>query len=86
MPTDTSAAHADPPVTTLNLQPVSVAEKGVELLVAALESGSLEPTGALVRTRLEIRTSSERGGEPAGGAALRRRGRQEAEYTSAPPT
>ncbi|MFF4759811.1 LacI family DNA-binding transcriptional regulator [Streptomyces sp. NPDC001292] len=83
---DTSAAHADPPVTTLSLQPVSVAEKGLELLVAALESGSQEPTGALVRTELEIRTSSERGGDSTAAAALRRRGRHETECTSTPLT
>ncbi|GAA3376867.1 LacI family DNA-binding transcriptional regulator [Streptomyces sannanensis] len=58
---DTSAAHTDPPVTTLSLQPERVAEKGIELLIAALESGSQEPTGALVPTRLETRASSRRG-------------------------
>ncbi|MFI6846428.1 LacI family transcriptional regulator [Kitasatospora sp. NBC_00085] len=57
---DASAEHADPPVTTLSLQPERVAVAGIELLVAALESGSQEPTGTLVETRLEIRASSRR--------------------------
>ncbi|MFD9123882.1 LacI family DNA-binding transcriptional regulator [Kitasatospora sp. NPDC059571] len=63
---DGSAVHADPPVTTLSLRPALIAEKGVELLMAALGSGSREPTGALVPTKLEIRRSSVR---PASGSA-----------------
>ncbi|MEV7781804.1 substrate-binding domain-containing protein [Kitasatospora sp. NPDC088351] len=57
---DASAADTHPPVSTLSLQPALVAEKGIELLMAALESGSREPTGALVPTLLEIRPSSVR--------------------------
>ncbi len=57
---DSSAAHAEPPVTTLSLRPTEIATQGVELLIAALESGSQEPTGVLVETRLEIRASSLR--------------------------
>ncbi|MET8542037.1 LacI family DNA-binding transcriptional regulator [Kitasatospora sp. NPDC004799] len=58
---DASAAHTHPPVSTLSLQPALVAEKGIELLMAALESGSREPTGAVVPTRLEVRASSSAG-------------------------
>ncbi|XIE77583.1 LacI family DNA-binding transcriptional regulator [Streptomyces sp. SBR177] len=39
---DESAAHADPPVTTLSLCPEEVAEQGMALLVAALEGGARE--------------------------------------------
>ncbi|MFF1904395.1 LacI family DNA-binding transcriptional regulator [Kitasatospora sp. NPDC058218] len=60
---DAAAEHADPPVSTLSLQPALVAVAGVELLVAALESGETEPTGTLVDTRLEIRASSRRRSE-----------------------
>ncbi|MFF4828379.1 LacI family DNA-binding transcriptional regulator [Streptomyces sp. NPDC001312] len=83
---DSSAAHADPPVTTLSLQPECVAAAGIEQLVAALESGSQEPTGTLVQAKLEIRASSERGGDSTAAAALRRRGRHEEECTSTPLT
>ncbi|MFJ1754674.1 LacI family DNA-binding transcriptional regulator [Kitasatospora sp. NPDC088134] len=55
-----SAEHTRPPVSTLSMSPAAVAVKGIELLIAALESGSREPTGALVPTRLEIRASSLR--------------------------
>ncbi|MEU9040556.1 MULTISPECIES: LacI family DNA-binding transcriptional regulator [unclassified Kitasatospora] len=55
---EASAAHTHPPVTTLSLKPALIAEKGIELLMAALESGSREPTGVLVPTRLDIRASS----------------------------
>ncbi|MFF0390875.1 LacI family DNA-binding transcriptional regulator [Kitasatospora sp. NPDC004615] len=57
---ESSAEHTRPAVSTLSLQPAAVAEKGIELLIAALESGSRESTGALVPTRLEIRASSLR--------------------------
>lgn len=58
---DGAAAHTHPPVTTLSLQPALVAQKGIELLMAALETGSRKPTGALVPTRLEVRASSSPG-------------------------
>ncbi|MFG2821426.1 LacI family DNA-binding transcriptional regulator [Kitasatospora sp. NPDC048365] len=57
---DGTAEHADPPVSTLGLRPTQVAEAGVELLVAALESGDPAPTGRLVRTELTVRASSLR--------------------------
>jgi len=57
---DASAEHADPPVSTLSLEPEGVALAGMELLIAALESGSPEPTGTLVETRLVVRASSRR--------------------------
>ncbi|MFD8594326.1 LacI family DNA-binding transcriptional regulator [Kitasatospora sp. NPDC059646] len=57
---DASAEHSRPAVSTLSLRPAAVAVKGIELLMAALESGSREPTGALVPTVLEIRASSVR--------------------------
>ncbi|MFD7320393.1 LacI family DNA-binding transcriptional regulator [Streptomyces sp. NPDC059875] len=71
---DTTAAHSDPPVSTLSLQPQEVAETGIELLVAALETGGEEPSGVLVPTRLLVRESSRRnagagGADGAGGAA-----------------
>ncbi|MET8504930.1 LacI family DNA-binding transcriptional regulator [Streptomyces sp. NPDC004787] len=42
---DESAAHADPPVTTLSLCPEELAEQGMALLVAALEGGVAPPRG-----------------------------------------
>ncbi|KDN87398.1 LacI family DNA-binding transcriptional regulator [Kitasatospora cheerisanensis] len=66
---DASAAHTHPPVTTLSLRPALIAEKGIELLMAALESGSREPTGAVVPTRLELRASSLAARGPGGPAA-----------------
>ncbi|MGW6707196.1 LacI family DNA-binding transcriptional regulator [Streptomyces sp. NPDC054956] len=60
---DVTAAHTDPPVTTLSLRPDEIAEAGVELLVAVLEHGLEEPAGVLVRTRLEVRGSTLRSGK-----------------------
>ncbi|KUJ69605.1 LacI family transcriptional regulator [Streptomyces albus subsp. albus] len=57
---DVTAAHTEPPVTTLSLRPERIAEAGVELLVAVLEQGLADPPGVLVPTRLEVRASSLR--------------------------
>ncbi|MFP3986691.1 LacI family DNA-binding transcriptional regulator [Streptomyces sp. E11-3] len=57
---DTSAAHTSPAITTLSLNPEGVAEAGLDLLVAAVESGDQQPTGRVVPTRLEVRDSSRR--------------------------
>lgn len=55
---DSSAAHADPPVTTLSLRPADVAEAGLTLLVSALEGGGSTPPGVLLPARLRVRASS----------------------------
>ncbi|MEU8759244.1 LacI family DNA-binding transcriptional regulator [Streptomyces sp. NPDC048659] len=55
---DGSAAHADPPVTTLSLRPAEVAEAGVGLLVSALEGGGSTPPGVLLSARLRVRAST----------------------------
>ncbi|MFI6727429.1 LacI family transcriptional regulator [Streptomyces sp. R-74717] len=57
---DSTAEHTEPPISTLSLQPREVAEAGIELLVAALESGDEVPSGVLVPTRLLVRESSRR--------------------------
>ncbi|MFE7233819.1 LacI family DNA-binding transcriptional regulator, partial [Streptomyces sp. NPDC057596] len=68
---DSSAAYADPPITTLSLQPHLIAATGVAQLIAALESGSQEPTGTVVPAKLELRASSQRGRGPRGAAGPR---------------
>ncbi|MFD7975091.1 LacI family DNA-binding transcriptional regulator [Streptomyces sp. NPDC059071] len=55
---DESAAHADPPVSTLSLRPADVAEEGMALLVSALEGGGSTPAGVLLTARLQVRASS----------------------------
>lgn len=55
---DGSAAHADPPVTTLSLCPADVAEAGLSLLVSALEDGGSTPPGVLLSARLRVRAST----------------------------
>ncbi|MFF6777234.1 LacI family DNA-binding transcriptional regulator [Streptomyces sp. NPDC012637] len=55
---DDSAAHADPPVSTLSLRPADVAEEGMALLVSALEGGGSTPPGVLLTARLRARASS----------------------------
>ncbi|MER8045433.1 LacI family DNA-binding transcriptional regulator [Streptomyces sp. NPDC094032] len=55
---DSSAAHADPPVTTLSLRPADVAEAGLSLLVRALEDGGSTPPGVLLSARLRVRSST----------------------------
>lgn len=75
---DVTAAHTEPPVTTLSLRPEEIAQAGVELLVAVLEDGRRESAGVLVPTRLDVRASS-----------LRRPGAArppQTECTSLPPT
>ncbi|WOX21320.1 LacI family DNA-binding transcriptional regulator [Streptomyces solicathayae] len=69
---DVTALHTDPAVTTLSLRPHDVAQAGIELLVAVLEHGHLQPSGVLVPTELEVRASSVRHGQT--------------EWTSRPPT
>ncbi|MEU6880999.1 LacI family DNA-binding transcriptional regulator [Streptomyces sp. NPDC046712] len=63
---DATAAHSDPPVSTLSLQPWEIAEAGIELLVRALEKGDEQPSGVLVPTRLLVRESSRHGGGSGG--------------------
>ncbi|MFE3068779.1 LacI family DNA-binding transcriptional regulator [Streptomyces sp. NPDC059247] len=60
---DATAAHTEPPVTTLSLRPEAVAEAGVAHLVAVLEDGRRELPGTLVPTRLDVRASSLRAGQ-----------------------
>ncbi len=55
---DESAAHADPPVSTLSLRPADVAEEGMSLLVSALEADGDTPQGVLLTARLRARKSS----------------------------
>ncbi|MFD5325491.1 LacI family DNA-binding transcriptional regulator [Streptomyces sp. NPDC127092] len=55
---DESAAHADPPVSTLSLRPADVAEEGMALLVSALEGEGSTPPGVLLTARLQVRASS----------------------------
>ncbi|MEU6979826.1 MULTISPECIES: LacI family DNA-binding transcriptional regulator [unclassified Streptomyces] len=55
---DSTAAHADPPVSTLSLRPAEVAEAGLTLLVSALEDGGSTPPGVLLSARLRVRASS----------------------------
>ncbi|MFC8507800.1 LacI family DNA-binding transcriptional regulator [Streptomyces sp. NPDC057411] len=55
---DSTAAHADPAVTTLSLRPEDVAEEGIKLLVSALEGGDSTPPGVLLSARLQVRASS----------------------------
>lgn len=57
---DSVAEHADPPVTTLSVQPALIAEAGIRLLVEALDLGITETRGIEVPTRLDIRASSLR--------------------------
>lgn len=54
---DPTAAHCDPPVTTLSFLPAETAEAGVELLVDAFE-GRATARGRLFTARLDIRASS----------------------------
>lgn len=57
---DHLAEHADPPVTTLSMQPALIAEAGIKLLVEVLDQGLTTPRGVEVPTRLDIRASSLR--------------------------
>ncbi|MFE5296281.1 LacI family DNA-binding transcriptional regulator [Streptomyces sp. NPDC056632] len=63
---DDSAAHADPPVSTLSLRPADVAEAGITLLVTALEGGGSTPPGVLLTARLQVRSSSGHESGPPG--------------------
>jgi DNA-binding LacI/PurR family transcriptional regulator len=57
---DPLAEYADPPVTTLSMQPTLIAEAGIRLLVEVLDEGRTESRGVEVPTRLDIRASSLR--------------------------
>lgn len=57
---DGVAAHTDPAVTTLSMQPALIAEAGIHLLVEVLDLGITESRGVEVPTRLDIRASSLR--------------------------
>ncbi|MEV5974185.1 LacI family DNA-binding transcriptional regulator [Streptomyces sp. NPDC051921] len=63
---DDSAAHADPPVSTLSLRPADVAEEGITLLVSTLEGGGSTPPGVLLTARLQVRASSGHESGPPG--------------------
>ncbi|MFJ3905497.1 LacI family DNA-binding transcriptional regulator [Streptomyces sp. NPDC090025] len=55
---DDSAAHADPPVSTVSLRPAEVAEAGVAQLVAALAGDAEGSAGVLLTALLQVRASS----------------------------
>ncbi|WP_285545271.1 LacI family DNA-binding transcriptional regulator [Streptomyces lavendulae] len=82
---DVTAAHTEPPVTTLSLRPEEIAQAGVDMLVAVLEEGRRESAGMLVPTRLDVRASSVR--RPGTARTPRTEARTpQTEWTSLPPT